>query len=134
MEASTLTVRLFASLGVAMIVAAATGASSTQRFDPITVPPGGRVMDATSTVGDETLYLTLVEGKKYTIVSTSQRAGAWTEPVTASFSGWWRDLEEVFAPDGQSMIFASNRPVDNGDAPVSGFFSGKVQPERGGNL
>jgi Tol biopolymer transport system component len=127
--------RLLALLGAAFLVAASgTVLDGPQPFDPIPVNADGSIMDATSTAGDPTLYLTRVEGHQYAIVSTSQSGGAWSAPVTAPFSGRWRDLEEVLAPDGRSMVFASSRPIDGGNQAISGFFSGKVQPERGGNL
>ena len=42
--------------------------------------------------------------------------GAWSAPAVVPFSGVHDDLEPAFAPDGQSLFFVSNRPLDADDA------------------
>lgn len=37
---------------------------------------------------------------------------AWQEPKIAPFSGQYRDFDPVISPDGNKMVFTSNRPVD----------------------
>jgi hypothetical protein len=46
-----------------------------------------------------------------TILETYRRAGRWTEPRVASFSGRWSDADPHTAPDGAWIYFTSNRPL-----------------------
>lgn len=39
----------------------------------------------------------------------------WSKPEIVSFSGRYSDLEPAFSPDGESLFFASNRPVKKGE-------------------
>ncbi|ELR68693.1 WD40-like beta propeller repeat protein [Fulvivirga imtechensis AK7] len=48
------------------------------------------------------------------IMHLMQINGEWMEPVVASFSGQFHDLEPAFAPDGKRLYFASNRPTEEG--------------------
>jgi Tol biopolymer transport system component len=41
--------------------------------------------------------------------------GKWTEPKMLPFSGQYRDTDPVIAPDGASILFASDRPVNGQD-------------------
>jgi Tol biopolymer transport system component len=68
---------------------------------------------AISPDGNE-IYYTISTPKSgfQTIVSMHKvRDGEWTAPEVVSFAGTYSDLEPVFSPDGQTMFFASNRPV-----------------------
>src|ERR1700755_1399491 len=38
--------------------------------------------------------------------------GKWQTPKVAPFSGMYRDFDPVLSPNGNKMIFTSNRPVD----------------------
>ena len=58
----------------------------------------------------------------------------WTAAKLAPFSGEWMDLEPAMAPDGSYLVFVSNRPAQAGGAALDGYFNGKLQPGRGGNL
>jgi hypothetical protein len=44
--------------------------------------------------------------------------GLWTEPEIAPFSGVYNDMEPLITPDGQKIIFGSNRPIKTGGAPT----------------
>ncbi|GAB3102233.1 hypothetical protein [Lysobacter terrae] len=66
------------------------------------------------------------------LVSDSDENGGWTKPEVAPFSGQWNDMEPAMSPDGNFIVFISNRPDAEGGAPVEGFFSGKSQ--KGGRL
>lgn len=68
------------------------------------------------------------------IVVSHLRQGQWTSPRTASFSGHFRDLEPAFAPDGNYLVFASNRPATPGGQVLTGHYNGRVLPEAGGHL
>ncbi|MBV9887462.1 MAG: PD40 domain-containing protein [Acidobacteria bacterium] len=41
--------------------------------------------------------------------------GKWSNPEMLPFSGQYRDTDPVIAPDGKSILFASDRPVDGKD-------------------
>jgi hypothetical protein len=47
-----------------------------------------------------------------TIMETRRTAGRWTTPVVASFSGQYDDLDPFVTSDGETLWFASYRPVD----------------------
>ena len=51
------------------------------------------------------------------IVVSRQVDGRWTEPEVAPFSAdpRWSDIEPAIAADGETMYFASTRPVDGGE-------------------
>lgn len=66
------------------------------------------------------------------VVSTRTADGTWSEPSVASFSGRWNDMEPAMSPDGRYLVFVSDRPEDERDAPVQGFFNGAAQ--KGGRL
>jgi hypothetical protein len=63
-----------------------------------------------SPAGDEIFYT--VKLVTSTIVYLRKQNGKWSQPVLAPFSGKYRDIEAVFSPDGQSVYFSSDRPVD----------------------
>ncbi len=47
-----------------------------------------------------------------TIVSSRQnQKGEWSQPEVVSFAGSYSDLEPAFSPDGNTLFFASNRPL-----------------------
>lgn len=90
--------------------------------------------DVAFTRSGDTMYRTQVAGAARRIVVSRLHDGRWSAPVTVSFSGVWRDLEEALSPDDRTMIFASNRPVAPGGRPLDAFFGNKFRPGRGGNL
>src|SRR3569833_2867853 len=51
------------------------------------------------------------------IVRISKAKGVWGKPEMAPFSGVYRDLEAAFSPDGNTLFFASDRPLKDGDKP-----------------
>ncbi len=46
--------------------------------------------------------------------------GEWTIPRVVSFSGEFIDLYPHLSPDGERIVFSSNRPVREGGAPLAG--------------
>lgn len=46
------------------------------------------------------------------VYSRKIREGEWTAPEVVSFAGEFSDLEPAFSPDGNSMYFSSNRPIN----------------------
>lgn len=60
------------------------------------------------------VYFTISTPKSsvQTIVFCQQvRKGVWTLPEVVSFAGEFSDLEPAFSADGQTLFFASNRPL-----------------------
>lgn len=47
--------------------------------------------------------------------------GRWSEPEVASFSGRWRDIDPAISPDGKRLVFASRRPLREGEPDRSDF-------------
>lgn len=120
---------------LALLLIAAAGTASPQQFAPFTLPSGSFLQDPAFTADGKTLFLTRIDPNgDHTIVVTTLRDGTWSPPTAAPFSGQWRDLSTVFSGDGSEIIFASNRPIQDGGKPIDAFFGGKVRPQRGGNL
>jgi len=46
------------------------------------------------------------------IILVKKEKGKWGTPEVVSFSGQFKDLEPFIAPDGNTIYFASNRPLD----------------------
>jgi len=51
----------------------------------------------------------------YTMWVSHLRNGKWVTPEMLPFSGTWRDSDPVLSPDGRTLLFASDRPVDGVD-------------------
>jgi Tol biopolymer transport system component len=47
-----------------------------------------------------------------TIVVSKKIKGKWGKPVTAPFSGKWKDWDPTMSPDGKRLIFVSTRPLE----------------------
>ncbi len=64
------------------------------------------------------IYFTVESFKKNIsfIVVSKDNEGDWSQPEIVSFSGQFRDIEPAFSPDGNSLYFASNRPLDDTSA------------------
>lgn len=104
-------------------------------FTPFSIPAGSRLQDVSFTPDGRTLYLTQIDSDgTCTIVTSTLQGGAWSPAKAVPFSGHWRDLEEVLSPDGQTMVFASNRPAESGGQAIDGTYGGKARPGGGGNL
>lgn len=81
-----------------------------------------------------TVLFTRRTGTSRQIMISHRQGGTWSQPVVAPFSNVGNSIAPAMAPDGSYLIFASNRPATAGGALLDGFFAGKTQPERGGNL
>ena len=77
-----------------------------------TPAPDGKTLYFDKTVPAHYLYV-LCESK---LVN-----GKWSKPEVLPFSGEWRDSDPVLSPDGETMFFASDRPV-KANAPMNGDF------------
>lgn len=72
---------------------------------------------AISPDGNELFYtIQFTKGLYSVIMHSVKKNGSWIEPEVASFSGRHSDLEPAFSPDGKTLYFSSNRPLqDTGD-------------------
>src|SRR3569833_441740 len=76
---------------------------------------------AISPTGDEILYtIQAARGLISVILELHRLQGVWSKPSVASFSGRYNDIEPAFSADGQTLYFASNRPVQGG-GPVKDY-------------
>jgi Tol biopolymer transport system component len=72
---------------------------------------------AISPDGNLILFTRVTPGNGLSVIMFIEKQdGDWTDPEIASFAGQYSDLEPAFSPDGKSLFFASNRPVE-GDQP-----------------
>ncbi len=104
-------------------------------FAPFVQADKTSVQDVTLTPDTSELYLTqIADATTYTIVVSTRNGSNWSAPHPVSFSGRWRDLEEILSPDGSTMVFASSRPTSDDGKLIDGFWSGQPHAGRGGNL
>jgi WD40-like Beta Propeller Repeat len=115
------------------VTQAATG-NAPQVFAPGVISGPDHDTAPAFTPDGRTVYFSRSDDKGSRILVAQRTAEVWSQPVTASFSGQWNDMEPAMAPDGSYLVFASNRPAHAGEAPLNGFFMGKAFPGRGGNL
>jgi Tol biopolymer transport system component len=80
-----------------------------------------------------TLIYTLADARqnRRVLVAMARRNGEWEPGRILPFSGRFQDIEPFFSPKGESLLFASNRPV-NGDSTRKDFNIWKV-PFSNGN-
>jgi WD40-like Beta Propeller Repeat len=78
------------------------------------ISTGDMELNAAFTPDQQTIYFTKRAPKPqlWVIVVSHLRAGRWTEPEVASFSGQYNDFDPFVSPDGLRLYFSSNRPVD----------------------
>jgi len=81
-----------------------------------------------------TVVFTRRSGTLRQLMISHKQGDTWSEPVVAPFSNVGNNIAPAMAPDGSYLVFASNRPAVAGGAMLDGFFGGKPQPGRGGNL
>jgi hypothetical protein len=86
--------------------------------DPVVIAPGTVSTTMAEFGGTQTpdgrMMLFVVTDRLFsrmTVVQTVRRGDRWQRPEVASFSGRWNDADPVVAPDGQFLIFMSNRPL-----------------------
>jgi hypothetical protein len=83
----------------------------------------GRVSDglsnrdmAISPSGDELFYtVQAVRGQISMIIRMHYSGGVWSGPEMAPFSGRYGDLEPAYSASGDTLYFASNRPLREGE-------------------
>lgn len=84
-------------------------------FEPGKISNGGVFGLTISPDGNTALWVESNGRRDTLIIKESQKInGVWQEPVIASFStttAAWKDIDPVFSPDGQQVLFQSTRPV-----------------------
>jgi Tol biopolymer transport system component len=78
------------------------------------ISTGEMELNAAFTPDGKTLYFTKRTPRPllWVIVVSHFRAGKWTPPEVAEFSGQYSDFDPIISPDGNKLYFCSNRPVD----------------------
>ena len=79
-----------------------------------------------------TVYFQRSSAAQSTILVSHRVNEGWSSPEIAPFSGQWNDMEPAMAPDGKSLVFISDRPVESGGKPIKSHFQDKEHI--GGNL
>ncbi len=85
------------------------------RFEPALTGDHG-AFGLTLSPDSKTALWVRSKGKRDTLVILESRKvrGRWTSPQTASFStseGKWKDIDPMFSPDGDLVLFQSDKPV-----------------------
>lgn len=89
-------------------------AQQPELVQPGIVSTGGVFGYTLSPKGDEAFWVHSNGTRDSLLILYSQKTKAgWSTPVQASFSGnyAWKDIDPMFTPDGNTVVFQSNRPV-----------------------
>jgi Tol biopolymer transport system component len=122
-----LTLSLAAALaGVAPATLAAKKCPEPQVFAPGVISRPGNNWESRLTLSpDRSVALWTVgnffAGEQLTILVSHATKQGWSEPVVASFSGTYSDVDTVFSPDGRTVYFSSLRPIVPGGEPRADF-------------
>jgi hypothetical protein len=120
---------------VVACLATVAGAQEPTPFAPGAIPDSANALSPAFAPDCRSVWYTIGDGSAHNAIVTSRfEHRTWTDPVTAEFSGRWRDLEAAMAPNGKYLVFASNRPATDSGAPIDGNWGGQVRTSRGGNL
>jgi hypothetical protein len=86
-----------------------------QVFEPGLISDGGVFGFTLSKKGNEAFWVKSNGGRDTLVIMTSRKInGKWLPPTAAPFSGKagvWKDIDPVFSPDDNTILFQSNRPV-----------------------
>jgi Tol biopolymer transport system component len=64
---------------------------------------------------------------KWTLCYSIYKDSKWSKPEVAPFSGQYMDADPYFTPDGKSLLFISNRPLKEGEAPKADMDIWKIE-------
>ncbi len=85
------------------------------KFEPGKISNGGVFGLTISPDGNTALWVESNGGRDTLVIKESQKInGIWQQPEIASFStatAAWKDIDPIFSPDGQQVLFQSTRPV-----------------------
>lgn len=106
--------RFFTLLIIILLASFSTQAQQSQMFEPKSISNDGVFGLTISPDGKTALW---VESKgsraKLEIMESRFENGKWNKATIAPFSGKseWKDIDPMFSPDGNTVLFQSNRPV-----------------------
>ncbi len=103
--------RLFIVLAATPIFAQA----NAELFEPTTISKDDVFGLTISPDGKEAFWVNSNGGRDtLTIMQSHKLNGKWQKPEIASFSvnKSWKDIDPMFSPDGKTLLFQSNRPVE----------------------
>ncbi len=69
----------------------------------------------------EFYFSTMDADKNYTILQMREIEGSWTRPRIAPFSGTHSDADPFITPDGNQLLFPSDRPLSEGGPGADGY-------------
>jgi hypothetical protein len=74
-------------------------------------------LGGTITADGQTIYFEKSAAPHYLYILYESHLvnGKWAKPTVLPFSGQYRDTDPVLSPDGNTLLFASDRPVDGKD-------------------
>src|SRR6476620_565371 len=88
-------------------------------FAPGIISNGFANRDFTISPSGDDIFFTVQQSNLVSVVmNTTKRNGKWSDPMVASFSGIYNDLEATFAASGKRLYFSSNRPVNPSDSTI----------------
>jgi len=91
-------------------------------FAPGVVSTEKKELNSVFTPDGREFYFTIQEPPRgWTIMVMKREADIWTKPRPADFSGTWSDVDHFLSPDGRTMYFCSNRPLDGKGATQNNF-------------
>jgi hypothetical protein len=99
----------------AVLLSFSSFAQPVQKFEPGIISNGGVFGLTISPDGREAFWVQSNGGRDtLTILHSVLKNGSWSAPVNAVFSGnpGIKDIDPVFSPDGNTLLFQSTRPVD----------------------
>lgn len=84
-----------------------------QLIGPGTVSTAMAEFGGTRTPDGDIMLYTVTDRifSRMTIVETRRDRGVWGRPEVAPFSGQWNDADAALTPDGEQLVFMSNRPM-----------------------
>ncbi len=103
--------------------------NNTKVFQPNLFEGIPNVRDIALTTNEEEMYFTAQSIKQdFSAIMVSTKSNArWSKPEVASFSGQYKDIEPFLNPDGLTLYFASNRPVEGRESENDNYDIWKVE-------
>lgn len=134
------TVASFVFTAVGLLLFRTAGADTTeaaaqpQLFSAQANWPAGTYASPAFTPDGRTMIITYGIAAQRRLMISRLQGEMWSTPAPAPFSSRWRDIEPVMSPDGDYLVFVSNRPTTETGQPLDGFYGGSARPGAGGNL